>query len=517
MDKAKFKQEIFAYMLLIAGSALFAVGDVMFVNPYLMAPGGTYGLSNVLNTVWPWKISLYAICMDIPFVSLANQDHVPQRLAGHVHLARSRKQLRMRCGGHLAVEPLAVDTQTVHVQRAGVVEPNLAGCRPEGQIRLGIDVRHGGCIQHLPHGHTVRQRIGALPRIRMEADKIRPGRLDLEKSRRLIEVRTPKRIAGDDMIGFGGAFRRIPEVQLAHITRHTLWIPVQVVTPRPAPIGEAVHAHVKLHRLIAARTVERAGHVVPVTARLAVWFLDRVLDIHTMGIPRPIRVVVARPVRGSAAAVAFEAAVDNKLGAKPHRHSRRILDFHELVVVRERKRPADELVEVNNHAGPLSRNRKGIRKVIGLARERVDLVRHAEVDGVPAVQLNLRLIFRQWLAATRVCSVRIRRDATVERRRPRRHAAGLHPEPPDSSREIRRRARRRVADCALRGIRVNPHEGVVAIAPEFMRPKLEIVAGGRHRHAHHRIDDRLHDRIGINADTVGKYPPGVGRSQVVAT
>ena len=40
----------------------------MFVNPYLLAPGGTYGLSNVLNTVWPWKISYYAICMDIPLL-----------------------------------------------------------------------------------------------------------------------------------------------------------------------------------------------------------------------------------------------------------------------------------------------------------------------------------------------------------------------------------------------------------------------------------------------------------------
>ena len=68
MNKAKLKQEFFAYLLLIIGSALFAVGDVMFVNPYLMAPGGTYGLSNVLNTVWPWKISLYAICMDIPLL-----------------------------------------------------------------------------------------------------------------------------------------------------------------------------------------------------------------------------------------------------------------------------------------------------------------------------------------------------------------------------------------------------------------------------------------------------------------
>ncbi len=64
----KLQREIVAYILLIVGSALFAVGDVMFVNPYLMAPGGTYGLSNVLNTVWPWKISLYAICMDIPLL-----------------------------------------------------------------------------------------------------------------------------------------------------------------------------------------------------------------------------------------------------------------------------------------------------------------------------------------------------------------------------------------------------------------------------------------------------------------
>ena len=67
-NKTKIKQEILAYILLTVGSVLFAVGDVMFVNPYMMAPGGTYGLSNVLNTVWPWKISLYAICMDVPLL-----------------------------------------------------------------------------------------------------------------------------------------------------------------------------------------------------------------------------------------------------------------------------------------------------------------------------------------------------------------------------------------------------------------------------------------------------------------
>ena len=68
MNKKTFKEQVWAYTLLIVGSLLFAVGDVMFVNPYLMAPSGTYGLSNVLNTVWPWKISFYAICMDIPLL-----------------------------------------------------------------------------------------------------------------------------------------------------------------------------------------------------------------------------------------------------------------------------------------------------------------------------------------------------------------------------------------------------------------------------------------------------------------
>ncbi|MBO4489541.1 MAG: YitT family protein [Bacteroidales bacterium] len=67
-QKNKAKDLIIAYFMLIAGSFLFAVGDVLFVNPYLLAPGGTYGLSNVLNTVWPWKISYYAICMDIPLL-----------------------------------------------------------------------------------------------------------------------------------------------------------------------------------------------------------------------------------------------------------------------------------------------------------------------------------------------------------------------------------------------------------------------------------------------------------------
>ena len=69
-EKLFSKQWIKAYALILIGSFLFAAGDVMFVNPYRLAPGGTYGLANVFNTLWPWKISYYAFCMDIPLLLL---------------------------------------------------------------------------------------------------------------------------------------------------------------------------------------------------------------------------------------------------------------------------------------------------------------------------------------------------------------------------------------------------------------------------------------------------------------
>lgn len=68
MKKFNAKEEIVAYSLVILGSALFAVGDVMFVNPYRLAPGGVYGLANVFHALWGWKISLAGICMDIPLL-----------------------------------------------------------------------------------------------------------------------------------------------------------------------------------------------------------------------------------------------------------------------------------------------------------------------------------------------------------------------------------------------------------------------------------------------------------------
>lgn len=69
-EKFLSKEWLLAYTYIIVGSLLFAIGDVMFVNPYRLAPGGTYGLANVFNTLWPWKISYYAFCMDIPLLLL---------------------------------------------------------------------------------------------------------------------------------------------------------------------------------------------------------------------------------------------------------------------------------------------------------------------------------------------------------------------------------------------------------------------------------------------------------------
>ncbi|MCF0211047.1 MAG: YitT family protein [Bacteroidales bacterium] len=57
-----------AIFYVVIGTLLFVIADLKFANPYYLAPGGTYGLSNVLNTIWPWKISNYCLCFNIPLL-----------------------------------------------------------------------------------------------------------------------------------------------------------------------------------------------------------------------------------------------------------------------------------------------------------------------------------------------------------------------------------------------------------------------------------------------------------------
>lgn len=57
-----------AYFYILVGSALFAIGDVLFVNPYMLAPGGVYGIANFLYHTTGLNISTSVLFMEIPLL-----------------------------------------------------------------------------------------------------------------------------------------------------------------------------------------------------------------------------------------------------------------------------------------------------------------------------------------------------------------------------------------------------------------------------------------------------------------
>jgi len=64
-----FSREWFqAYTFLLAGSFILSVGIILLVNPYKLAPGGTYGIAIVLHNLFGWKVSISALFMDIPLL-----------------------------------------------------------------------------------------------------------------------------------------------------------------------------------------------------------------------------------------------------------------------------------------------------------------------------------------------------------------------------------------------------------------------------------------------------------------
>ncbi|MBO6118444.1 MAG: YitT family protein [Bacteroidales bacterium] len=69
-EKFGSKEWFKAYGMVVLGTFIFVLGDIMFANPYHLAPGGTYGLSNVLNALFPWKLSFYVVCLDLPLLIL---------------------------------------------------------------------------------------------------------------------------------------------------------------------------------------------------------------------------------------------------------------------------------------------------------------------------------------------------------------------------------------------------------------------------------------------------------------
>ena len=64
-----FSKEFFiTYAWLAGGCFLFALGNVLFAEPYGFAPGGTYGLSIVFHHLFGWRTEVAALSMDIPLL-----------------------------------------------------------------------------------------------------------------------------------------------------------------------------------------------------------------------------------------------------------------------------------------------------------------------------------------------------------------------------------------------------------------------------------------------------------------
>ncbi len=64
-----FSKEFFInYAWLLGGCFIFALGNVLFAEPYGFAPGGTYGLSIVFHHLFGWRTEVSALSMDIPLL-----------------------------------------------------------------------------------------------------------------------------------------------------------------------------------------------------------------------------------------------------------------------------------------------------------------------------------------------------------------------------------------------------------------------------------------------------------------
>ena len=75
VTKEKFLSKDFfiTYAWLLGGCFVFALGAVMFAEPYGFAPGGTYGLSMVFHHLWGWETEIAALCMDVPLLLLSEE------------------------------------------------------------------------------------------------------------------------------------------------------------------------------------------------------------------------------------------------------------------------------------------------------------------------------------------------------------------------------------------------------------------------------------------------------------
>ena len=61
------KKNIYEYLMILTGSFIMAVGFVIFISPFKLAPGGVYGIAITLHYFTGLlPIGIFALCLDIP-------------------------------------------------------------------------------------------------------------------------------------------------------------------------------------------------------------------------------------------------------------------------------------------------------------------------------------------------------------------------------------------------------------------------------------------------------------------
>lgn len=69
-EKLFSRKWFFSYSLITIGTFLMAVGFVLFISPYKLAPGGVYGIAIVVHHLTGWPIGLIGLSLDIPLTIL---------------------------------------------------------------------------------------------------------------------------------------------------------------------------------------------------------------------------------------------------------------------------------------------------------------------------------------------------------------------------------------------------------------------------------------------------------------
>ena len=71
-EKIFSKQWFISYAYIVFGTLLFVIADVIFAVPYQLAPGGVYGLANVLAILTESKITWFLISMEVPLLIIGS-------------------------------------------------------------------------------------------------------------------------------------------------------------------------------------------------------------------------------------------------------------------------------------------------------------------------------------------------------------------------------------------------------------------------------------------------------------